>query len=74
MPESARKELADNSPVAFTVKGNLMSYISDLRACVVHVYVDSLIDTHGWRLEDLDHNRLQVRQRFLALHQMWKAV
>jgi 1-acyl-sn-glycerol-3-phosphate acyltransferase len=74
LPESARKELADDSPASFTVKGNLMSYLSDLRPCDFHVYVDVPIDTRGWRLEDFDHNRQQVRQRFLALHEQWKAV
>jgi 1-acyl-sn-glycerol-3-phosphate acyltransferase len=71
LPESAHNEQADNSPASFTVKSNLMSYLSDLRPCLVQVYVDAPIDTRGWRLEDLEHNRHQVRQRFLALHEKW---
>lgn len=57
----------------FTVHANLMSFLLDLRPCRVSVYVDRLIDTTGWRLEDLDRNRLLVRQRFHELHEQWKA-
>jgi 1-acyl-sn-glycerol-3-phosphate acyltransferase len=74
LPRSARKEMADFSPEGFTIRGNLMSFLSDLRPCEVHVYVDAPIDTRGWRLDDLDHNRAQVRQQFLVLHDRWKAV
>jgi putative phosphoserine phosphatase/1-acylglycerol-3-phosphate O-acyltransferase len=57
----------------FTVRANLMSFMLDLRPCVVQVYVDSPIDTTTWRLEDLDRNRQLVRQRFLDMHEKWKA-
>jgi 1-acyl-sn-glycerol-3-phosphate acyltransferase len=60
-------------PTPYTVRDNLMSFLGDVRPCVVHVHVDTPIDTSGWRLEDLDRNRQQVRQRFLAMHEQWKA-
>jgi 1-acyl-sn-glycerol-3-phosphate acyltransferase len=74
LPQSARREVPDNSPGSFKVQANLMSYLADLRPCTVHVHVDEPIDTRGWRLEDLDRNRHQVRERFLALHERWKAM
>jgi 1-acyl-sn-glycerol-3-phosphate acyltransferase len=64
--------MAPDSPEFFTVRGNLMSFLGDIRPCVVHVYVDNLMDTKGWRLEDLELHRQQVRQRFLVLHEQWK--
>ncbi len=57
----------------YTVSDNLWSYLGDIRPCVVHVWADSPLDTRGWRLEDLDRNRQQVRERFLTLHEKWKA-
>lgn len=69
---AARRQTPDAARF-YTVRGNLMSFLGDIRPCVVHVYADAAIDTRGWRLEDLDHNRQQVRQRFLALHDKWKA-
>jgi 1-acyl-sn-glycerol-3-phosphate acyltransferase len=71
LPESARTEPA--STIDYSVQGNLMSYLADIRPCVFHVYVDSPVDTRGWRLQDLDQNRQLMRQRFLALHNQWKA-
>jgi 1-acyl-sn-glycerol-3-phosphate acyltransferase len=60
-------------PSSYTVGANLMSYLLDLRPCVVQVHVADPIDTSGWRLEDLDRNRDLVRERFLELHDHWKA-
>lgn len=72
LPEAVRQQ--PDAARYFTVRGNLMSFLDDIRPCVVHVYLDSPIDTHGWRLEDLEQHRQQVRQRFLLLHEKWKAV
>jgi 1-acyl-sn-glycerol-3-phosphate acyltransferase len=71
LPEGGR---APADPGAYTVRGNLWSYLEDLRPCAVHVYADQPMVTRDWRLEDLDRNRQAVRQRFLALHERWKAV
>jgi 1-acyl-sn-glycerol-3-phosphate acyltransferase len=73
LPPRARREKEDLSPGSFTVHANLMSFLADIRPCTVHVYADNPVDTRNWRLADLDHNRQQVRQRFLILHERWKA-
>jgi 1-acyl-sn-glycerol-3-phosphate acyltransferase len=71
LPHNASMLPADN-PASYTVQGNLMSYLRDLRPCDVHVYVDVPIATRNWRLEDLDRHRQQVWQHFLTLHAKWK--
>src|SRR5262249_9611237 len=55
----------------YTVRANAMSFLQDLRPCEVHVHAGELIDTTGWRLEDLDRNRQLVRQAYLAMHERW---
>jgi hypothetical protein len=65
--------VAAAQPTPFTVRDNLMSFIGDIRPCEVNVYVGTPIDTSGWQLEDLDRTRQQVRQRIVAMHEMWKA-
>ncbi len=72
LPEICR--MGPESLKDYTVQGNLMSFLGDLRPCDVHVVCGAPINTHGWRLEDLAHNRQEVRQRFLVLHEKWKAV
>ncbi len=65
--------LPASDPRSYSVQGNLLSYLRDLRPCDVHVYVAEPIATAGWQLEDLDKHRQQVRERFLHLHAQWKA-